>query len=70
MMVMKCVGHVACMGEMRKAHNFCRKPEEKKQMWRSRIKWEDNIKVILKEWGMKMRTRFFWLMIGSNGTLL
>jgi hypothetical protein len=45
---MKCVGHVACIGEKRKAYNSLdRKPEGRDHLGERR-RWEDNIKMCLK----------------------
>jgi hypothetical protein len=50
---MRCAGHVARMGERRGA---CRvlveKPEGRRPLGRPRHRWEDNIKVDLREVGM------------------
>jgi len=46
------MGHVARMGEMRNACNTSvRKPEGKRPLGRSRHRWEDNIRMDLKEIG-------------------
>jgi hypothetical protein len=46
------MGHVARMGEMRNACNTSvRKPEGKRPLGRSRDRWEDNIRMDLKEIG-------------------
>jgi hypothetical protein len=37
---------------------------------RSRRRWEDNIKMDLREMGSMGRTGFSWLIIGSSGGLL
>jgi hypothetical protein len=47
---MKWVGHVACMGGMRNAFRIMvAKPDGKSQLGRSRRRWEDNIKINLRE---------------------
>jgi len=47
---MACVGHVACMGEMRKWYsNFGKKIWRKRQLGRNRRRWEDNIRMNLRE---------------------
>jgi hypothetical protein len=60
--------HVACMGVNR---NTCRvlvvKLEGKRPLGRSRHRWEDNIKMELKEIGWGGMDGFIWLMIGNNG---
>jgi hypothetical protein len=49
---MRWVGHVGSMGENRGVYRvLVRKPEEKRQLGRPRLKWEDNIKMDLKEVG-------------------
>jgi hypothetical protein len=46
--MMRWVGHVECMEQMRNAHNILvEKPAEKRQFGRSRLRWEDNIKICL-----------------------
>jgi hypothetical protein len=43
-------GHTAFMGEMKNGYNILfGKLEEKRSFWRLRRRWEDNIKVDLKE---------------------
>jgi hypothetical protein len=39
-------------------------------MGRPRRRWEDNIKMDLREIGIDERTGFSWLRIGSSGRLL
>jgi hypothetical protein len=47
---MRWAGHVACMGAMRNGHrNFVRKSEEMRQLGRTRRRWEDNIRMDLRE---------------------
>jgi len=49
------VGHVACMEEMR--NPYCiqvRKPEGKRSLNRTRHRWEDNIRMDLRETGWKV----------------
>jgi hypothetical protein len=42
------VGHVACIGEKRKAYKILAgKPEEKGPLGRPRHRWEDNIRWLL-----------------------
>jgi hypothetical protein len=67
---MRCVGHVAFMGEMRNAYKiFIRKHERKRPHGRARHRWEVNISMDLREMGCKMWTGFIWLRIGSNDRL-
>jgi hypothetical protein len=43
-------GHVACMGEVKDAYKILvRKPERKKPLEKHGCRWEDNIKMCLKE---------------------
>jgi len=47
-------GHVPCMEEMRDAYNsLCGKPEGKRPLGRPRRRWEDNIRMDIREirWG-------------------
>jgi hypothetical protein len=49
---MRWAGHVALMGQMRIAHKiFAGKPEGKRPRLRSKHRWEDNIRVDLREIG-------------------
>jgi hypothetical protein len=51
---MRWVGHVACMGEGRNVYRVLTgKPEGKRPLERLRRRWEDGIKVVLREivWG-------------------
>jgi len=46
------IGHLARMGERRGMYRvLVRKPEGKRQLWRPRHKWEDNINMDLQEVG-------------------
>jgi hypothetical protein len=44
--------------------------EGKRPLGRPRRRWEDNIKMDLRETGIVGRTEFGWLRIGSGGRLL
>ena len=58
-------GHVARMEEGRGVHKvLVGKPEGKRPLGRPRRRWEDNIKMDLKEVG---RTGWGWLRIGTGG---
>jgi hypothetical protein len=47
---MRWAGHVACLGEMRGAYNILvGKPEGRRPLGRSRRRWEDYIKMDLRE---------------------
>jgi hypothetical protein len=41
------------------------KPQRKSPLERPRHRWEDKIKIGLKEIGWRMRTGFIWLRIGT-----
>jgi hypothetical protein len=63
-------GHVARMGERRGAYRASvRKPEGRRPLERPRRRWEDIIKMDLREVGWGCR-RLIWLRIGSGGGLL
>jgi hypothetical protein len=68
---MRGVGHVARMEERRGVYRvLVGKPECKRPLGRPRRRWEDNIKLDLREKGIDGRTGFGWLRIGSSGGLL
>jgi hypothetical protein len=49
---MRWVGHVACMGEVRGAYKILvGRPEGRRPLGRPRHRWEDNIKMDLREIG-------------------
>jgi hypothetical protein len=52
-MTMRWAGHVACMGEKKNAYRILvGKPERKRPLGRPLYRWEDNIKIDLREiWG-------------------
>ena len=57
------------MGESRSAYNvLVGKPEGKSPLGRSRLRWEDNIKMCIQEvgWGGAW-TGLIWLRIGTSG---
>jgi hypothetical protein len=50
--LMRCTGHVACIGDRRGVYSvLVGKPEGKRPLGRPRHRWEDNIKVDLQEVG-------------------
>jgi len=54
------VGHVAHMGEMRNACQIIiREAERKKPLRRYRLRWEDNIKMVIREIRWKVWTGCF-----------
>jgi hypothetical protein len=68
---MRWAGHVTRMEEGRDVYkNFVGRPEENRPLGRLGRRWEDNIKMDLKETGPMGRTGFGWLKIGSSGELL
>jgi hypothetical protein len=59
------------MGEVRGAYNILvGKPEGRRPLGRPRRRWEDNIKMDLREMGLGMWIGFIWLRIGIGGELL
>jgi hypothetical protein len=58
------------MGEMRNANkSLVEKPEEKRSLRRPRRRWEDNIKMDLREIEMGVWIRFVCLRIGTGSGL-
>jgi hypothetical protein len=66
------VGHVAQIGEGRDVYRvLMRKPEGKRPPVRPRRRWEDGIKVDLKETGLvRLWSGITWLRVGTVGGLL
>jgi hypothetical protein len=62
-------GHVAGMEEKRAYRILVGKPEGKIPLGRRRHRWEDNIKMDLREigWGGVVWTGLIWFRIGSIG---
>jgi hypothetical protein len=59
------------MGEVRGAYNILvGRPEGRRSLGRPRCRWEDNIKMDLREMGLGMWIGFIWLRIGTGGGLL
>jgi len=50
---MRWVGHVTCMGEMRNAYKILVRKLEVKTFGRPRHRWENNIRIDLREIGWK-----------------
>jgi hypothetical protein len=68
---MRWAEHVACMGEGRGVYRvLVGRPKAKRPLGRPRHRWEDKIKMDLRETGIEGQTGFSWLMIGSSGGLL
>jgi hypothetical protein len=64
-------GHVARMGEGRGVYRvLVGGPEGKRPLGRPGHRWEDNVKLDLREVELMGRTGFGWLRIGSSGGLL
>jgi hypothetical protein len=59
------------MREVRGAYRvLVGRPEGKRPLGRPRRRWEDNIRMDLRETGIDGRTGFGWLRIGSSGGIL
>jgi hypothetical protein len=64
-------GHVARMGEGRNVYRvWMGKPEGKGPLGRPRRRWEDGVKMDLREIGWGVWSGFTWLRIGTVGGLL
>jgi hypothetical protein len=66
---MRWTGHVARMGKKRNAYKILAgKPEGKRPLGRPRRRWEDNIRMDLRErYDGVVWTRSIWLRIGTSG---
>jgi hypothetical protein len=68
---MRWAGHVAHMGEGRGVYRvLIGKPEGKRPLGRPRRRWEDNIKMDVREIEINGGTGLGWLRIGCSGELL
>jgi hypothetical protein len=68
---MRWAGHVACMGEDRNVYRVLMgKPEGKRPHGRPRRRWEDGIRMDLRENGCRVQSGCSWLRIGPDGGLL
>jgi hypothetical protein len=68
---MRWAGHVARMGRERKVYTILvGKPEGKRPLGRPRRRWEDEIRVDLREIGLGVWIGFDWLRTGTGGGLL
>jgi hypothetical protein len=68
---MRWAGRVAHLGEIRNAHKILvRKPEGKRPRGRPRRRWEDNIRMDLREVGWEVWTGFIWFRTGTSDELL
>jgi hypothetical protein len=67
---MRWAGHAARMGVVSGSYNILvGRPEGRRPLGRSRCRWEDNIKMDLREIGFGMRTGFIGFRIGTGGGL-
>jgi hypothetical protein len=58
-------------GEMKNVYSMLiGKPEGKKQLGRSRRRWEDNIIMDLREIESDLWTGYIWLTTGTSGVLM
>jgi hypothetical protein len=68
---MRWAGHVARVGQGRNVYRvLVRKPEGKRPLGRPRRRWEDGIKMDLREIDRGVWSGFTWLRIGNSGGLL
>jgi hypothetical protein len=68
---MRWAGHAASMGEGRNVYRvLVGKPEGKRPLGRPRRRWEDGLKLDLREIGWGVWSGFTWLRIGTVGGLL
>jgi hypothetical protein len=68
---MRWAGHVARMGKERNVYRvLVGKPEGKRPLGSPRRRWEDGIKMDLRETGWGVWSGFSWLRIGTVGGLL
>jgi hypothetical protein len=68
---MRWAGHVVCMGEERKVYQvLVGKSEGKRPLGRPRHRWEDGIRMDLREIGLGVWIGFDWLRTGTGGGLL
>jgi hypothetical protein len=68
---MRWAGHVARMGEVRGAYNsLVGMPERRRPLGRPRRRWEDNIKMDVREIWFGVWIGLIWLRIGTGGGLL
>jgi hypothetical protein len=68
---MRWAGHVARMGEEKKLYRvLVGKPEGKRPLGRPRRRWEDGIRMYLREIGWGVQSVSSWLRIGTGVGLL
>jgi hypothetical protein len=63
-------GHVACIGDRCAYSALVGKPEGRRPLERPMQRWEDNIKMDIREVGWGALTGLIWLKIGTGGGLL
>jgi hypothetical protein len=61
---------VTHVGAMRNEQQFVRKHEAKRPLGKRRRRCEDNIKMYLRVWGVRVLTELMWLRIETRGNLL
>jgi hypothetical protein len=67
---MRWAGHVVHIGEERKMYKvLVGKPEGNRPLGRPRHRWEDGIRMDLREIGWRVWNGFDWLRIGTGGEL-
>jgi hypothetical protein len=68
---MRWAGHVALMGEEKKLYKvLVGKPKRKRPLGRPGRRWEDRIRMVLRETGLGVWIEFDWLRIRTGGRLL
>jgi hypothetical protein len=68
---MRWAGHVAHMGEDRNVYGvLVGRPEGKRSLGRPRRRWEDGIRMDLREIGWGVWIGFDWLRTGTGGGML
>jgi hypothetical protein len=68
---MRWAGTVACVGEERKVYKvLVGKSEGRRPLGRPRRRWEDGVRMDLREIGLGVWIVFDWLMTGTGGGLL
>jgi hypothetical protein len=68
---MRWAGHAVHMGQMKNAYKIMvGKSKGKRPLKRPRCRWEDNIKMNIKEIGLRAWIGFMWLRIGTGSGFL
>jgi hypothetical protein len=64
-------GECSAHGEMRNEYKYLvRKAYKEETIWKTWLRWEDNIRIDLREMGLGMWIGYIWLRIGIGGTVL